>query len=428
MGEQPLRGAGDVAVARRGTSRASARGRSRTGRRRRRAARPSPRRSAAARPGPRSWRAAAAGRRRCPRTRARRGRRRPRPGAPRRRWRPAAPRGRRGRGRPGRSPTREWPTAKVKPCRLAGSSRAIASATRATPSSSAAGSSTATGELSPAWASSSAASEPGALERAARSAAPSTRPRQSSSAGRVVVRAHDHDRAAAGEVDPELPAAGDDVAAVGDLAAQDRGAGTRAWAASDARSGARRRSTSEAISVVMTRRSAAGGSPARPRSRSRPTTASPTRSSCTDDAGGVGHQRPLVRGRARGDGEHAARAVDQDERGVERARRGAHDLGQPETALDRLGDGLEGAEVRRRRHLRPGRRGHGAKSSRLRSRRSTRGSPRRRRRPSRRTPRGCRGSARRARIRSPAREYDVQAGTTISAATRPRRSARRLRR
>ena len=72
VGEQPLRGAGDVAVARRGRSRASARGRSRTGRRRRPAARPSPRRSAAARPGPRSWRAAAAGRRRCSRTRARR--------------------------------------------------------------------------------------------------------------------------------------------------------------------------------------------------------------------------------------------------------------------------------------------------------------------------------------------------------------------
>src|SRR5687767_15407599 len=54
-----------------------------------------------------------------------------------------------------------------------------------------------------------------------------------------------------------------------------------AWAASDARSGARRRSTSEAIRVVTTRRNATGGSPVRPRSRSRPTTASPTRSSCT---------------------------------------------------------------------------------------------------------------------------------------------------
>jgi hypothetical protein len=60
-----------------------------------------------------------------------------------------------------------------------------------------------------------------------------------------------------------------------------------AWAASEARSGARRRSTSEAISVVTTRRNAAGGSPVRPRSRSRPTTASPTRSSCTDTPGAL---------------------------------------------------------------------------------------------------------------------------------------------
>jgi hypothetical protein len=71
----------------------------------------------------------------------------------------------------------------VNPCRLADSSREIASATRATAVSSPAGSSTATGGLSPPWASSRAASEPGALERAARSAADSTRPRQSSSAG-----------------------------------------------------------------------------------------------------------------------------------------------------------------------------------------------------------------------------------------------------
>src|SRR5829696_4613712 len=60
-----------------------------------------------------------------------------------------------------------------------------------------------------------------------------------------------------------------------------------ACAASEARSGARSRSTSDAISVVTTRRKAAGGSPVRPRSRRRPTTASPTRSSCTETPGAL---------------------------------------------------------------------------------------------------------------------------------------------
>ena len=64
---------------------------------------------------------------------------------------------------------------------------------------------------------------PGALERAARSAARQHAPAPVVVGRRVVVRAHDDDRAAAGEVEPELAAAGDDVAAVGDLAAHDRG-------------------------------------------------------------------------------------------------------------------------------------------------------------------------------------------------------------
>jgi hypothetical protein len=52
-----------------------------------------------------------------------------------------------------------------------------------------------------------------------------------------------------------------------------------AWAASEARSGARRRSTSLAIIVVAIRRIAADVPPPRGRTRRRPTTASPTRSS-----------------------------------------------------------------------------------------------------------------------------------------------------
>ena len=105
VGEQARRRSGRRCRRSPGTSRASARGRSRTARRRRRAARPSRRRSAAARPGPRSWPAAAGDRRRSRRTPARsRARRRRRRAGPRRRWPPAAPRWRRGRGRPGRAP------------------------------------------------------------------------------------------------------------------------------------------------------------------------------------------------------------------------------------------------------------------------------------------------------------------------------------
>src|SRR4051812_3052289 len=58
-----------------------------------------------------------------------------------------------------------------------------------------------------------------------------------------------------------------------------------AWAASDARSGARTRSTSEAISVVAIRSSGAGTSPPRARSRSRPTASEPTRSSTVSTPG-----------------------------------------------------------------------------------------------------------------------------------------------
>ena len=123
-----------------------------------------------------------------------------------------------------------------------------------------------------------------------------------------------------------------------------------ACAASEARSGARTRSTSEAISVVTTRRSAGrvARAPAQPQ---------PADDRVADpqlvrrDAGGVGHQRPLVGRRARGDREHGARAVDQHERGVERARGGADDLGQPEPGLDRVGDRGERIEVDRRAPL-----------------------------------------------------------------------------
>ena len=119
------------------------------------------------------------------------------------------------------------------------------------------------------------------------------------------------------------------------------------WAASDARSGARSRSTSEAISVV-TSRSSAGRRLARAAAQAQPADDRVADAQLVGaDAGRVGHQRALVRRRARGDRQHGAGAVDQDERGVERARRGAHHLGQPVARFDRVRDRGERVEIER---------------------------------------------------------------------------------
>ena len=166
-----------------------------------------------------------------------------------------------------------------------------------------------------------------------------------------VVRAHHDHGAAAGEVDPELLAARDEVAAVGHVAPQDRAQEVRlrglgrplGRAQALDLGGDQRRDHAQ----QRGRRLVAGAAPQAQPADHRVADPQLVR----DDAGGVGHQRPLVRGGARGDREHAARAVDQDEGGVERAGRGTHHLGKPEAALDGLRDGLEGAEVRRRRHL-----------------------------------------------------------------------------
>ena len=104
--------------------------------------------------------------------------------------------------------------------------------------------------------------------------------RRASRLGRgVVVGAHDDDRAAPAEVEPELLRAGDDVAAVGDRAARAARGGSRPAPPRTARSGARSRSTSEAISVRTIGRKG-GAVSRRGRIRSRPTTSPPTRSSC----------------------------------------------------------------------------------------------------------------------------------------------------
>ena len=99
-------------------------------------------------------------------------------------------------------------------------------------------------------------------------------------------------------------------------------------ASCDARAGARTRSTSEATSVVTRRTSAEPGCE-RARIRSWPTAASATRSSIVSTPGGAVEQRALVGRRPGRDREHRSGAVEQHEAGLERARGGAHDIGQP---------------------------------------------------------------------------------------------------
>ena len=249
----------------------------------------------------------------------------------------------------------------MKPCSAACSSRAIASATRRTSASSVAG--TSSDDLAGGLGrrvedrgdrlrAGAAARPRGALGDRQHAAAPVVLAR------RVVVGAHDDHRPAAREVDAR---ARDARATRLSRSVTSRSSTARrnaAWAASEARSGARSRSTSEAISVVTTRQERGGRLGAcGPRSRTRPDRLVADPQLVGLDARGVGHQRALVGGRARGDGEHGARAVHHDERRVERAGGGADDLGEAEAGRDGGGDRLERAEVERRRRLGAG--GHG---------------------------------------------------------------------
>ena len=124
-----------------------------------------------------------------------------------------------------------------------------------------------------------------------------------------------------------------------------------ATASREACSGARTRSTSEATSVV-TSRSSVGPAGPRSRIRRRPTGAVGHAQLDDVDVVGLAHQRALVGGRARGDGQHLPGAVEQDEARVERSRRRTHDLRQSRARLDGLGDGVERREIEPR--LRPG--------------------------------------------------------------------------
>ena len=163
---------------------------------------------------------------------------------------------------------------------------------------------------------------------------------------REVVRAHDDDRRAALELDAELGGARDDVAAVGHAPVQHgaqerllRGLGRALGRAHALDLGGDQRRDE-----AQQRRCGLAGAAAQ---------AQPADDGVADpqlvrlDAGRVRHQRALVGRGARRDGEDGAGAVDQDERGVERAGGRADDLGQSVARLHRVGDRPERREVHR---------------------------------------------------------------------------------
>ena len=168
--------------------------------------------------------------------------------------------------------------------------------------------------------------------------------------------------------------------------------------------------------MVTSRSSAGGGSPAAAAQRAagrRPRRRRAARASRRRAASAISARSSA--GRARGDREHGARAVDQHERRVERARGGADDLGQAEAGLDRVRDRRERAEVERAAaaacwagadHRRePSRAG-----------RSTRGTRRRRQAPGEHEGGEDVDAQHDApRSRSRRRQYDVHAGTTTRA-------------
>ncbi len=183
--------------------------------------------------------------------------------------------------------------------------------------------------------------------------------------GRVVVRAHDHHRAALGQVGAELGGAGEDVAAVGHLAleerGQERGLGGLGGAVGRA----------QALDLAGDHRRRD------PQDRRRRAAAARAHAQAADDrvahaqlvrldALGVAHQRALVGRRARGDREHGARAIDQHQRRVERTRSRPDDFREPEAGLHRVRHRTERAEVGQRR-LFAGGRGHGTEVRRLRA-------------------------------------------------------------
>ena len=293
--------------------------------------------------------------------------------------------------------TREWPTANVKPCRPAWSSRAIASATRRV------------GDVVDRGAHHhDLARRVRRMVGERRDRAGRRRPRRALGGGQhagapvvlrggEVVRPHDHDGRAALEVQPDLGGPRRDLGPVGERPVEDpahegllrrgRRALRRAQAL-DLRGDQRRHDAQEGGRRLAR-------PPAQPQAPDH-LVADPQL--VRGHAGHVGHQRALVGGRARRDGQHGARRIHQHQRRLERPRGRADDLGQPHARLDGVGDRLERIEVDRRADVRahghPGQRSDRPAGFRrvpdATARRSTRGrrrpaAPRRaRRRPARR--------------------------------------------
>ena len=120
-------------------------------------------------------------------------------------------------------------------------------------------------------------------------------------------------------------------------------------ASSEARSGARTRSTSDAISVVTSRRSEGSVGRSDARIRSLPDGRLGDLELDRGHIVGVAHQRALVGGAAGRDREHGRGAVDQDQAGVERAGGGTQDRGQTGAVLDGIGDRGQRSQVGRGR-------------------------------------------------------------------------------
>ena len=172
--------------------------------------------------------------------------------------------------------------------------------------------------------------------------------------GGEVMGADDDHGAALGEVGAELGGAREDVAAIGHPAleqrGQERGLGRLRSAVGRAQALDLGRDHRRRDPQHRRRRRAAAG----PQAQAADDRVADAQLVCID-AVAVAHQQPLVGRRARGDREHGARAVDQDERRVEGAGGGANDLREPETGLHRLGHRTERPEVGRRRLLAGGR-------------------------------------------------------------------------
>ena len=189
-------------------------------------------------------------------------------------------------------------------------SRSTFSAARRAAGSSAPASNTITSAPGRRSRSESTATADGAAARAARAAIARRRVRQPSCAGACgCACATSIEPPRSSSRSPTSRACGDELVARGQLARPSSDATNAAAASSEARSGARTRSTSDAISVLTSRTSPGDGVP---RARSR---------SCADlgvadaqrdrlDAGSVAEQRLLVGRRARRDRERLAAAID----------------------------------------------------------------------------------------------------------------------